>query len=140
MQQEPGRTRRASVIASTVMIHGMLAMTAWASPQDDALIAAARKGNPDAVRAAIEGGADVDAKTEYGATALSFAAEKGNIAVARLLVLHGADDGSGLTSALLRRRFGAARVRDHSRNLGGANLPSRPTKSIARTVEGIPTR
>ena len=40
---------------------------------------------------ALDKGADVNAKTRYGATALTFAADKGHIEVVKLLVSRGAD-------------------------------------------------
>ena len=49
------------------------------------LWAAARAGDPARVTAALDKGADVNAKTRYGATALTFAADKGHIEVVKLL-------------------------------------------------------
>jgi len=47
---------------------------------------AARKGNLPEVERAIDSGVEVDAKTAYGATALSFAADRGHIEVVRYLL------------------------------------------------------
>ena len=44
-----------------------------------------------AVTAALDKGADVNAKTRYGATALSFAADQGHLEVVKLLLARGAD-------------------------------------------------
>ena len=61
------------------------------SAASEELWAAARTGDAAGVTGALEKGADVNAKTRYGATALTFAADKGHLAVAKLLVEKGAD-------------------------------------------------
>ena len=58
---------------------------------NDELIAAARKSNVEAVKALLAKGADVNAKTEYGATPLFFACDRGNVEVVKLLLAAGAD-------------------------------------------------
>src|SRR5262245_58826924 len=58
---------------------------------DEALFAAARKGDVAAVRERLAAGADVNAKTPYGASALSFASEKGHLDVVRELLKANAD-------------------------------------------------
>jgi hypothetical protein len=60
------------------------------SPNDD-LIAAARKSNVEAVKALIAKGADVNAKTEYGATPIFFACDRGHAEIVKILLEHGAD-------------------------------------------------
>ncbi|HVF90874.1 MAG TPA: ankyrin repeat domain-containing protein [Blastocatellia bacterium] len=55
------------------------------------LMAAARKGDVETIKALLDAGTDVNSKTRYGATALSFAADKGRIEVVRLLLDRGAD-------------------------------------------------
>jgi outer membrane protein assembly factor BamB len=55
------------------------------------LWAAARAGETARVSTALDKGADVNAKTRYGATALTFAADKGHIEVVKLLLARGAD-------------------------------------------------
>ncbi len=62
-----------------------------ASPVSEELWAAARTGDASGVTRALEKGADVNAKTRYGVTALTFAADKGHLAVVKLLVDKGAD-------------------------------------------------
>jgi ankyrin repeat protein len=58
---------------------------------NDQLYEAVRKGDAAAVTAALDKGADVNAKFRYGTTALFKAAERGNTAVARVLLDRGAD-------------------------------------------------
>jgi outer membrane protein assembly factor BamB len=52
---------------------------------------AARKGDAGKVRALLAQGALVNARTKYGATALSFAADKGHLEVLKVLLQNGAD-------------------------------------------------
>src|SRR5687767_8367731 len=52
---------------------------------------AARTGDVAAVTRALERGADIHAKSPYGATALTFAADKGHVDVVKLLLERGAD-------------------------------------------------
>ncbi len=66
-------------------------ITAAADPKRDALWAAVRNDDPKAVRAALDAGADVNARNEYGVTALWIAAGKGKPEVVELLVKAGAD-------------------------------------------------
>jgi outer membrane protein assembly factor BamB len=59
-------------------------------PKED-LWAAARKGDAAAVEKLLDQGVDVNARTAYGATALSFAADKGHVEVVKLLLSRKAD-------------------------------------------------
>ena len=52
---------------------------------------AARAGDAARVARALDKGADVNAKSRYGMTALTFAADKGHIDVVKLLLDRGAD-------------------------------------------------
>lgn len=58
---------------------------------NDQLYEAVRKGDPAAVTAALDKGADVNAKFRYGTTALFKAAERGNPEVTKVLLDHGAE-------------------------------------------------
>ena len=58
---------------------------------NEELITAARKSNVEAVKTLLAKGADVNAKTEYGATPLFFACDRGNAEVVKLLLDAGAD-------------------------------------------------
>lgn len=60
----------------------------------ESLWEAARKGELEGVEQAIKAGVDVDAKTTYGATALSFAADRGHLDVVKYLLSKGADPNS----------------------------------------------
>ena len=61
------------------------------SPIAEELWAAVRSGDAAKVTAALDKGADVNAKTRYGATALTFAADKGHVEIITLLIARGAD-------------------------------------------------
>jgi outer membrane protein assembly factor BamB len=72
----------------------LIALCTIAAPDpalNEELLRAAKAGDAKAVEAALKKGADVNAKTAYGATALSFAADKGHTEVARVLIEHKAD-------------------------------------------------
>lgn len=86
-------TRFFYLIALPVFLFGLLLPIADLQAQDQAsdLFTAAQDGDLEAVKAAIEAGVDVNAKTKYAATALSFAAEKGHLEIVRFLVEKGAD-------------------------------------------------
>ncbi len=58
---------------------------------NDQLFEAVRKGDAAAVTAALDRGADVNAKFRYGATALFKAAERGHTEVAKVLIDRGVD-------------------------------------------------
>ncbi|MGI9065761.1 MAG: ankyrin repeat domain-containing protein [Pyrinomonadaceae bacterium] len=58
---------------------------------NDQMWEAARKGDTAAVTAALDKGAEVNAKFRYGTTALFKAAERGNTEVVKLLLARGAD-------------------------------------------------
>lgn len=64
---------------------------AWAEEPEVQLWAAARKGELASVKQLLAAGVDVDVRTRYGATALSFACDHGHFDVVRTLVDWGAD-------------------------------------------------
>lgn len=62
-----------------------------ADPRSEQLFAAARKGDTAEVKKLLEDGVDVNSKTEYGATALSYACDKGHLEVVKILLDNKAD-------------------------------------------------
>lgn len=69
----------------------LLTVTALAQNQSEEFLAAARKGDAAAVKGFLDKGVDVNTKTRYGATALSYACDKGHVEVVKLLLERGAD-------------------------------------------------
>lgn len=73
-------------------------MLSGAQPTDgdarERLWAAARKGDVPGIEAALAAGADVNARTGFGATALWYACYKGQVEAAKTLLRHGADPGA----------------------------------------------
>ena len=67
------------------------ARIAFAEDPAEELLAAARKGDVAAVRAFLDKGVDVNSKNRYGATALSYACDRGNLDLVTLLIERGAD-------------------------------------------------
>lgn len=78
------------IIATTGFIV-ILVVTTVAQTQNDEFFAAARKGDAAAVKAFLDKGTDVNAKTQYGATALAYACDKGHVEVVKLLLERGAN-------------------------------------------------
>lgn len=76
---------------TALVLIATLAFTAWAADLSADLLAAASKGDADAVKALLDRGADVNARNSYGATALTYAADKGHVAVVKLLLKNKAD-------------------------------------------------
>jgi len=69
----------------------LLPVAAIAQANNEEFFKAVRRGDVAAVKAFLDKGTDVNAKTQYGATALSYAADKGHVEVVRLLLERGAD-------------------------------------------------
>src|ERR1043165_8553566 len=94
--------------------------TATNSKQElnDQLFEAVRKGDVAAVTAALDRGADVNAKFRYGTTALFKAAERGHTEVAKVLLDRGADvkvkdtfyGATAMTWALDNKHLGVVRL------------------------------
>jgi hypothetical protein len=61
------------------------------APSNDILLQAVRKGDAAAVKAALDAGVPADAKFRYDRTALSFAADRGQVEIVKLLIDRGAD-------------------------------------------------
>ena len=82
-------------IASTVLVFLSAAAASGQSstPGDKAetLWEAARKGDAATVEKLLDEGVDVNTKYRYGATALSYACDRGNLEVVKVLLAHGAD-------------------------------------------------
>jgi len=72
------------------LILSSFTFVAFAQNLSEELWAATRKGDPQAVQALLAKGAEVNAKTRYGATALAYAADRGYLEIAKILVEHGA--------------------------------------------------
>jgi outer membrane protein assembly factor BamB len=82
-------------------------------PIVEELWAAARAGDVARVTRALDAGADVNSRTRYGATALTFAADKGHLEVVKLLVARGADV-NAQDSFYQMRALDMAMQNDHS--------------------------
>ncbi len=80
---------------SKILIFSLLSLLSPQTPSkqelNDQLFEAVRKGDAAAVTAALDRGADVNAKFRYGTTALFKAAERGNAEVVKILLDRGVD-------------------------------------------------
>jgi outer membrane protein assembly factor BamB len=72
------------------MILIALLLSFLALDQEEDLREAARRGDLEKAKALLDAGVPVDAKNRYGATALFFAADRGHISMAELLLARGA--------------------------------------------------
>ena len=77
---------RAFVTASLLVL--LFTRVAPAQDVNEELWAAARKGDAKEIEALLAKGADVNAKTAYGVTALHFAADKGHLDAVKVLLKH----------------------------------------------------
>ncbi len=69
----------------------LFATAAFAQSLNEDLLAAARKSDAAAVKSLLAKGADVNAKSPYGATPLFFACDRGSAEVVKILLEAGAD-------------------------------------------------
>src|SRR4051794_14388594 len=83
-------TLRRHALAASLLL-GLAAAATAADPMRDTLWAAVRAGDVAAARAAVENGADVNARNEYGVSTLWIAAGTGKLEVVEYLVGKGAD-------------------------------------------------
>jgi outer membrane protein assembly factor BamB len=81
-----------AALGSVALVAEPLAGAVQVRPEapDEALREAARQGDLARVVALLDSGVPVDAPTRYGATPLFYAAERGHLAIVRLLVARGA--------------------------------------------------
>ncbi|MEM7456641.1 MAG: PQQ-binding-like beta-propeller repeat protein, partial [Planctomycetota bacterium] len=91
-----GQHMSATIVFATGSITPSSPVIAQEVAQDETideayLHAAARNEDVEAVRKALDAGVDVNAKTEYGSTALFFACDRGNAEIVQLLLESGAD-------------------------------------------------
>jgi outer membrane protein assembly factor BamB len=78
-------------VAAAILFGLLLPFAARAADLGEDLWTAARRGDAEAVRALLDRGADANAKTAYGTTALFLAADRGHLEVVRVLLQHKAD-------------------------------------------------
>jgi outer membrane protein assembly factor BamB len=78
-------------VGGALLLAALLALPARAADLKEDLWAAAKKGDAARVEALLTQGVDVNARTTYGATALSFAANRGHAEVVKVLLKHKAD-------------------------------------------------
>jgi hypothetical protein len=74
-----------------ICLAAVLIPVACCADSGEDLLAAVRKGDAARVKALLEQGANVNAKSPYGATGLFFAADRGNMEIMKILLDHGAD-------------------------------------------------
>jgi outer membrane protein assembly factor BamB len=77
--------------ATAVLLAAFTGPAAPTAELNEELFKAARAGDAKAVADLLAKGADVNGKSAYGATALSFASDKGHAEVVRVLIQHKAD-------------------------------------------------
>ena len=78
-----------TVLAALFM--ALFPLTTFAQNPNEDFIAAARKGDLETIKSLLAKGIDVNTKTNYGATALSYACDRGHIEIVRVLLENGAD-------------------------------------------------
>ncbi|HJR08285.1 MAG TPA: ankyrin repeat domain-containing protein [Pyrinomonadaceae bacterium] len=83
-------TRQRNLLLSLLLILAALQVAVAQDPKDE-LFSAARRGDAATVKALLDKGVDVNTKFRYGATALSYASDKGHVEVVKLLIERKAD-------------------------------------------------
>lgn len=89
--------RNLILMASAGALSWLGSSTGWAQEEKSTKLTAkdlwkaAREENVEAVKSVLAAGVDVNARNEYGATALMFAADRGNEAIGQILLDAGAD-------------------------------------------------
>ena len=82
--------RTAAIFSVLFLALSLVDLSAAEKKADPRLLEAAQQQDLPKVRALLEAGADVDTASRYGATALFFACDKGNLELVELLLEHGA--------------------------------------------------
>ncbi len=77
--------------ALCLVLHAPSPAIATGTPAGDQLIEATQQQRVKTVHKLLDAGTEVDSKTRYGATALFFACDKGNVELVELLLDHGAE-------------------------------------------------
>lgn len=88
-------TRAQQIVRSAILLvfsaGAALGQSSGPSDKAEALWEAARKGDAPEVKRLLDEGVNVDTKFRYGATALSYASDRGNLEVVKILLERGAD-------------------------------------------------
>jgi len=117
----------------------------FASDNDEALLAAARKGDLASVKQLCEKGAAIEAKTPYGQTPLYLAAMNGHEEVVRFLIEKGANtdvkdsfyNASILGFTLERKHFGVSKLLIANGGSADEQLPEVVEAENAELVETV---
>ena len=74
-----------------ILLLAVCSFSGFAEDPNEAFFDAVRKGDLEQVKSLLDGGTDVNVKSRYGATGLTFAADRGHLEIAKLLIERGAD-------------------------------------------------
>jgi acylaminoacyl-peptidase len=125
------------------------ATRAEAAALGEELLAAAKRGDAAAVKSLLARGADVNARSSYGVTALASAADKGHLDVVKLLLEHRADvntkdtfyNVSPLEWSLMHQRLDVVKLLVEAGAAGAANaLPMAAARGNVELVRVILVR